>query len=290
MSRDDPAVRLIAEASIHLPRDVAALADQSTAEIVRFDAETILELHRLLMDHSEPDIAGRWRELTVWVGEPGTIPHHAEFVPPHHDRVPELIDDLATFDARGDIQPLVAAAVLHAQFETIHPFEDGNGRVGRALVHTALKSREMTRYATAPVSAGLLRSTADYYDALTAYRSGDLTPIVDQMGRAALAAAADGRQLAAELIAIKEAWRADLRARSDSSAWGVLDLAVAHPRHRRHGAGHLGAGRPHRVVRRRGVRGDEPDHNPRAGPGWQAPAVLSAMDAFSARAGRRARS
>lgn len=258
------------------------------------DADTILEIHRRLMDHSEPAIAGRWRTVAVWVGPPGTFPHTAEFVPPHHERIPELIDDLAVFAARADVPPLVSAALVHAQFETIHPFEDGNGRVGRALVHTQLKGRGVTRNATVPVSAGLLRATSDYYRALDAYRAGDPAAIVEQMAHAALAAAANGRELARDLLDIRQGWQGQLRARADSSAWKVLDLAVAHP-----------VLTPPMVARKLGITERAArtalvaveesgaltlTTTRKRDRVWHAPAVLAAMQAFEARAGRRVNS
>jgi len=66
----------------------------------------------------------------------------------------------------------------HAQFETIHPFTDGNGRTGRALVQAMLRNKGLTRQITVPVSAGLLSDTSAYFVALTSYRDGDAAPIV----------------------------------------------------------------------------------------------------------------
>lgn len=187
---------------------------------------------------------------------------------------------------------LAHAALVHAQFETIHPFSDGNGRTGRALIHTMLRGRGITQHTTVPVSAGLLTSTEDYYDALTAYRAGETVPIVEQMSAAALRAVENSRQLAADIVEIREAWRGGIRARSDSSVWRLLDLAISQPvltprivateldiseRSARNvltkaatNAGALGL----TTTRKRDRV-------------WQAGAVLSAMDAFAARTGRR---
>lgn len=98
--------------------------------------------------------------------------------PPHHALVPELVDDLVQFANRRDTQALVSTAVAHAQFETIHPFTDGNGRAGRALAQTMLRRRGVTRNVAVPVSAGLLADVDGYHRALTAYREGDVNPIV----------------------------------------------------------------------------------------------------------------
>ena len=141
-------------------------------------AESILAMHRALLAETHPEIAGRWRTEQVWVGGDEYGPHGAAYIAPHHDRVPAEIDDLVDFARRDDIPVLVQAALAHAQFETIHPFPDGNGRTGRALLHSMLKGKELTRNVTVPISAGLLTDTASYFDALTAYRAGDPVPIV----------------------------------------------------------------------------------------------------------------
>ncbi len=91
-----------------------ALADDLTPE-------ALLAVQRALLEASAPSIAGWWRTEQVWIGGDTYGPHGAEFVPPHHDDVPGLIDDLVAFSARGDVQVLVHAALAHAQFETITP-------------------------------------------------------------------------------------------------------------------------------------------------------------------------
>ena len=137
-----------------------------------------------------------------WIGGSRLGPHAAVFVPPVHERVPGLIDDLVAFIARDDVPVLAHAALAHAQFETIHPFEDGNGRTGRALVHAMLRSKGLTRTVTVPISAGLLVDTDAYFVALTAYRSGDPEPIVECFADAAFAAVANGRELVGDLRAV----------------------------------------------------------------------------------------
>lgn len=129
----------------------------------------------------------------------GHGPQTAEFVPPHHENVPAAIDDLVTFMRRDDISPLAHAAIAHAQFETAHPFVDGNGRTGRALVHSLLRAKGLTTKFIVPVSAGRLADTDGYLAALGAYRSGDVAPIVEQFSDASYRAVVNGRQLVADL-------------------------------------------------------------------------------------------
>jgi hypothetical protein len=99
-------------------------------------------------------------------------PREAMFVPPHHSRVLAAIDDLLRFAQRDDIPALPQIALAHAQFGTIHPFTDGNGRTGRALIQAILRRKGLTRNVTVPVLAGLLTDTDSYFAALTAYREG----------------------------------------------------------------------------------------------------------------------
>ena len=126
----------------------------------RLDADAILAMHAALVGDLHPEIAGRWREEQVWIGGTSFGPHQADFIPPHHEHVPALIDDLVAFVKRDDLPLLAQAAVAHAQFETIHPFPDGNGRTGRALIHSMLRGHGLTQNVTVPVSAGLLTDTA----------------------------------------------------------------------------------------------------------------------------------
>src|ERR1700712_2801977 len=136
---------------------------------------------------SSPEIAGRWRAEQVWIGGDSFGPHGAAFIPPHHDHVPAPMADLVEFTRAADLPLLSQAALAHAQFETIHPFPDGNGRTGRALIHAMLRSHGLTRNVTVPVSAGLLTDTVGYFEALTAYRSGEPAEIVEKLANASFA-------------------------------------------------------------------------------------------------------
>jgi Fic family protein len=187
----------------------------------RLDANAILAMHAALLGASDPEIAGRWRTGQVWIGSSEYGPHGAVFVPPHADRVPPAIDDLVRFIARHDVPRLAHAALAHAQFETIHPFPDGNGRTGRALVHAQLRHAGLTRNVTVPVSAGLLVEVDRYFDALGAYRGGDPVPIVERFVHASFAALTNARQLVDELHSARERWRrrSELAVMRQRGAW-----------------------------------------------------------------------
>jgi len=211
---------------------VVANVDAMNRAIDLADAVTpqsILAIHEALMRDQEHADPGRFRTEQVWIGGGSASPHGASFVPPHHDRVGPAIDDLCAFTARTDVPLLVQAAIAHAQFETIHPFNDGNGRTGRALVHAMLKHGGATTRTTIPVSAGLLADTGTYFDALTAYREGDPNPIVNRFVDASFAAIGNGRQLANDLSGIYDEWSTKITARRSAAVWRTLPLLLTQP-------------------------------------------------------------
>ncbi len=193
------------------------------------DGHAILEMHRALLEHSNPDIVGHWRDQQVWIGGGSLGPHTAQFVPPHQDRVPALMGDLVAFANRVDLPVLAQTAIAHAQFETIHPFSDGNGRVGRSLIQAMLRGGQLTRNVAVPVSAGLLHDTGRYFDALSAYRSGDVAPIIRSIADASFAAVRNGRILVDDLETVQVEWRGRIRARQDSAAHRLVDILLRQP-------------------------------------------------------------
>ena len=120
--------------NVHAMQAAITLADN-------LDGEAILAMHAALMADEPRHTVGAWRRQQVWIGGTTYGPHLADFVPPHHSRVPAAMADLVTFMRRDDIPVLTQAALAHAQFETIHPFTDGNGRTGRAIIHSILRAR-----------------------------------------------------------------------------------------------------------------------------------------------------
>src|SRR4029077_802647 len=107
----------------------------------RVTPDPLLKIHaRLFKGPRDERIAGRLRTSQNWIGHRDN-PYRASFIPVPEDDVPRLLEDLLAFMARTDVTPVAQAALAHAQFETIHPFEDGNGRVGRILIHLILRRR-----------------------------------------------------------------------------------------------------------------------------------------------------
>lgn len=209
-------------ANTHAMQAAIALAD-------RLDEDAIVAMHATLLGSSRPEWCGAWRDEQVWIGGSDWGPFDASYVAPHHGRVPEAMTDLVAFMARDDLPPLTQAAVAHAQFETIHPFPDGNGRVGRALIHALLKHHGLTHKVTVPVSAGLLVDTSAYFDALGTYRDGDPAPIVHRLADASFVAIGNGRRLVSDLRRIRAGWDDRVRARRGATAWAVADLLLRQP-------------------------------------------------------------
>ena len=197
----------------------------------RFDLEHLLSAHRALMvdDRHEAEYAGRLRDMQNWIGGSDHSPRGALHVPPAPERVPELMDDLIAYLNRDDVPVMVQAAIAHAQFESIHAFTDGNGRIGRALVSAVLRRRGVTRNAVVPLASGLLAKRDDYFAALGAYRSGDPAPLVDLFSRSARVAAEASRLTIARLTAMPEEWAVELKPRSGSAAASLIRAFSDHP-------------------------------------------------------------
>lgn len=291
--------RAIAEAEL-LPEgrgnaiEIVANTRAMTAAIAladTLDEQAILTMHKALLESHDPDIAGKWREQPVWIGGGSLGPHTAMFVPPAHTRLAEGISDLVSFMRRDDLPVLAHCAVAHAQFESIHPFPDGNGRSGRALVHAMLRGKGLTRAVTVPVSAGLLADVDTYFAALTSYRDGDPSPIVRAFSAAAFRAVTNGRQLVADLEDLRRQWREHVTARSNSGTWRVADLLLRQPVINAALVGQELDINPNNVYRLleplvgAGILREATDR--RRNRIWQCPPVLRTLDAFAARAGRR---
>ncbi|MDO4241399.1 MAG: Fic family protein [Microbacteriaceae bacterium] len=168
----------------------------------------------------EPELHGI-REMQNWIGVYGT-PLDADFVPPAPERVPELLDDLAKYLSGVAHSPIVQAALMHAQFETIHPFIDGNGRVGRALIHTVFSRRGATTGAILPVSLILSTRREQYIRALSTFRyTGEpggaecqeaQNEWIEVFAKAVILAAEQAGILAEQLGFLREQWRGRLNA------------------------------------------------------------------------------
>ena len=200
-------------------RDAVTLAD-------------LLDIHRLLMASAPHAHPGELRTQQNWIGGNDYNPCGAAFVPPPPEHVAALVDDLCAFSSDDALPPLVQAAIAHAQFETIHPFDDGNGRTGRALVHVILRRRGLARAYVPPVSVILAQKKDRYIEGLTMFREDDVTDWLEMFASAATQAARLAERYLRRILELQEQWRAQLRPlglRSDAAAWAVIDQLPAHP-------------------------------------------------------------
>lgn len=133
----------------------------------------LCDAHRLLLDGARGagKQPGELRKSQNWIG--GTRPGNAAFVPPPAERVPELLGDVEHFihDAAPRLPPLVRVALVHAQFETIHPYLDGNGRIGRLLIAALMEAWGLLPEPLMYLSGYLKQHQAEYYRRLSAVRS-----------------------------------------------------------------------------------------------------------------------
>lgn len=191
--------------------------------------EDLWDWHRRLMVHSdlEPALIGTWRDRIGWIG--GSTPRRAAYVPPPPEMVDRLMDDLVAF-ANGDhLDPVTQAALTHAQFETIHPFADGNGRIGRVLIGWVL-ARRLGLAVPPPVSRAFLADRGGYLAGLTRYRLEGPEPWVRWFAEALERAALGAEWTLAQVARLVASWPERLAGlRSDAAARRLLDHLVAHP-------------------------------------------------------------
>lgn len=193
----------------------------------------LLDLHRLLMDRSPtPGFGGVMRREQNWIGGSSYQPCSSSFVPPPPEYVTSLMEDLVEY-MNGDEHPaLVQAAIAHAQFETIHPFADGNGRVGRALIHVVLRRRGLSSRFLPPISLVLATRAADYVAGLMAYRhvgpaDGPERSTASQawlrtFAGATLRSCLDAEAYASRIDSLVSTWRARIGAVRHGSATDLL--------------------------------------------------------------------
>jgi Fic family protein len=191
----------------------------------------VLAIHRVLMlATTTPQIAGVLRDRQNWIGGNAFNPGRADFVPPPPDLVKDLMEDLVAFMNRTDLPPVVQAALAHAQFETIHPFADGNGRVGRALIHVVLRRRGLAPRYVPPVSLVLAADARAYVAGLVAFREDRPADWVALFAQAIERAAAKAGELALRIAELQEKWRERAgRPRRHSSAEALIVELPAHP-------------------------------------------------------------
>jgi Fic family protein len=165
------------------------------------------EVHRILFkDTRDERLGGELRKEQSWVGGAAASPRTAEFIPAPPDFVPDLLDDLCAFCNRVDLPAAIQAAIAHVQFETIHPFFDGNGRVGRALILIVLRRRGVARTFLPPVSLALAGEADRYVAGMTSWRTGAEDDWYSVFSDALFRAANGARQFAANVTKLQRRW------------------------------------------------------------------------------------
>ena len=213
--------------AMELAIDHASVADA-------FSAQNIVEIHRLLMaSAANHHVAGVIRTEQNWIGGNNYNPCGADFVPPPPEELPRLLADLCEAINEEHLPPVVQAGLVHAQFETIHPFHDGNGRTGRALIHVVLRRRGMTPRYVPPISIVLASRKARYIEGLSNFREDNFTSWLTTFASATTQSANLANAYLGEVEMLQNEWRAMLAGtvnpRSDAAAWKIIDVVPAHP-------------------------------------------------------------
>ena len=194
------------------------------------------------------------RDRQNWVGGSEIHPGQAEFIPPSEDALVPAVEDLVEFMSGAAVGSLIQAGLVHAQFETLHPFADGNGRIGRALIHTVLVRGGLTESSVLPISQVLLTRSDEYIAGLMAFRgiphgaelASDAEPVrelnvsegINAWLRTFIAAADAAVDLAAarrdelgeferdarEMVATYAEQTGKRKPREDSTVWKILDV------------------------------------------------------------------
>ena len=191
----------------------------------------LLAIHeRVLSGTALAEHGGTVRQEQNWIGGNAYNPCSAAFVPPPPEHVPVLLEDLCAFCNDDALPPLVQAAIAHAQFETIHPFVDGNGRAGRALVHVILRRRGLAPRVVPPISLVLATRSQEYVEGLTSTRALDPGAGYDDwvglFAAATTRAVAEAEDYERRVAGVQEQWRARLGPVRANSAVARLVAAL----------------------------------------------------------------
>ena len=212
-------------ANMHAMEHAISLGTKVSALTV----DDISDIHRTLAIVPPLDkIAGQLRQEQGWIG--GDSPPDADYVGPPHAYVERLVEDLCDFMSRDDLSPVTQAAIAHAQFELIHPFGDGNGRVGRCLIHVLLRRRGIASTYVPPVSLVLGANKDAYIAGLQNFRADKVNRWVDQFSQAVEVASQNAQGFSADITDLQERWRMNASPmRADSTAREIIDRLPSFP-------------------------------------------------------------
>lgn len=192
----------------------------------------VRELHELLMRdvRGEQATPGLFRRTQNWIGAPGSTLQGASFVPPPVDHLDECLGAWEQFLHDRSFPPLVQAGLLHSQFEAIHPFLDGNGRVGRLLITVFFIEREVLPAPLLYLSAFFDATRQDYYDHLAGVtEDAAWAPWLTYFLRGIARVAEDALDRAERINALLEQWRKELAGEASTTPVALVDLLAENP-------------------------------------------------------------
>lgn len=223
-SPDD--LREVANYVVALEYGAAALSELGIT--VRLLQETHAKLLRGVRgEEAQP---GRVRDAQNWIGVPGSTPHTALYVPPPADALGELLASLERFLGQTALPPLVQIALAHYQFEAIHPFLDGNGRVGRLLITLFLLSRSVLPSPLLYLSAFFEATRAEYYGRLHAVsKEGDWENWILYFVNGVARQSEDAVDRASRILEILDGWRLRVAGLGSDTPARLVDLLAGNP-------------------------------------------------------------
>jgi Fic family protein len=213
----------------YIARNLTAVVEARGTSQRAITVRDVHNWHRRLMKGSNlpPEMIGAFRKTQSWIG--GTSPRDAALVPPPPELVAPLMDDLIEFINKEEIDPVSQAAIANAQFETIHPYGDGNGRIGRILIGWIMAHR-LDVALSPPVSVFIARDPGGYLAGITMFRLGYLDRWVDWIASALQHSSEAADALIVRSDILLRIWLdrlADLR--QDSTARKAVEILAEHP-------------------------------------------------------------
>jgi len=214
--------------------DAMELAIEHATNAQSISVENIVDIHKVLMESARNShVAGAIRKEQNWIGGNDYNPCGANYVPPPPEEVSRLLIDLCDAINEDHLPPVIQAGLVHAQFAAIHPFLDGNGRTGRALIHVVLRRRGIAPQYVPPISIVLAKKKDRYLQGLSKFIEGE----IDEWLTIFAAATAESAKLATiylgDVDLLQKQWRTALQKsenpRVDAAAWKVIDALPAYP-------------------------------------------------------------
>ncbi len=210
--------------------DNLASVEASLSSTGDLEIDDLHRWHELLMRHSQlpDDMIGRFRPAPGWIG--GMSPRDAAFVPPPPDHIDDLVGDLVRWINDDQLDAVTTAALAHAQFETIHPYGDGNGRLGRLLIGWILRRRGVIERLPPPISVLIARDPGGYLAGLHLFREIGSDDWVRWFANVATNAATASDEMVTAAQALLDEWvAATNHLRADSAARRLVPLLPGSP-------------------------------------------------------------